>query len=132
MPVFKRVTDKEILNAKVGVHTVIPNLILRVSKTGAKSWVFRYFKAGKIKQIGLGAYPNQRTLKEACDVADQMRDDVANGREPMERIKPTPAKTFKTYALAYLNEFESGWKNPKHRQQWRNTLETALSDQMHL
>ena len=126
MPTFKRVTDKEIINAKPGVHTVIPNLILRVSKTGAKSWVFRYANAGKIRQIGLGSYPHQRTLKAACDAADQMREDVANGIEPIERIRPTPAKTFKHYALAYLSEFESGWKNPKHRQQWRNTLETYV------
>ncbi len=93
MPTYKRVTDKEIFNAKPGVYTIIPNLLLRVSKTGAKSWVLRYFKAGKINQIGLGAYPNRRTLKEACDTADEMRDDVAKGREPMERIRPTPGKT---------------------------------------
>jgi len=132
MPTFKRVTDKEILNAKPGVHTMIPNLILRVSKTGAKSWVFRYFKAGKIKQIGLGAYPNQRTLKEACDTADAMRDDVAKGRDPaqqLDRLKPK-AKTFRTYALAYLGEFEKGWKNPKHQQQWRNTLTTFVYPQI--
>ena len=126
MPTFKRVTDKEIIHAKPGVHTVIPNLILRVSKTGTKAWVFRYANAGKIRQIGLGSYPNQRTLREACETADQMREDVAKGREPIERIRPTPAKTFEHYALAYLREFESGWKNPKHRQQWRNTLETYV------
>lgn len=126
MPSFKRVTDKEIANAKAGVHTIIPNLLLRVSQTGAKSWVFRYFKAGKAAQIGLGSYPSRRTLKEACDVADQMREDVANGREPLERIRPTPAKTFQHFALAYISEFESGWKNPKHRQQWRNTLDTYV------
>lgn len=52
-----------------------------------------------------------------------MRRDVEHGRDPIERVRPPVAKTFERYALAYINEFESGWKNPKHRQQWRNTLE---------
>ncbi len=125
MPTFKGVTDKAIANAKPGVHTVEPNLILRVSNTGSRNWLFRYQANGKITQIGLGGYPT-RSLKAARELAEIMRDDVANGRDPIERIKPTKAKTFKTYALAYLSEFESGWKNPKHRQQWRNTLETYV------
>ncbi len=122
---FKAVTDKTIANAKAGSHTVEPNLILRVSNTGSRSWLFRYQANGKINQIGLGGYPT-RSLKAARDLAVLMRDDVAKGREPIERIKPTKAKTFKTYALAYIANKEAGWKNPKHRQQWRNTLETYV------
>lgn len=125
MPTFKGVTDKAVANAQPGVHTVEPNLILRVSNTGTRSWVFRYQSKGKIKQIGLGGYP-ARSLKAARELAELMRSDVAKGGEPIERVKPAKAKTFKTYALAYLSEFESGWKNPKHRQQWRNTLETYV------
>lgn len=123
MPIFKGVTDKTIANAKPGVYTVEPNLILRVSNSGSKAWVFRYSKTGKIKQIGLGSYPATRSLKAARDLADEMRADIAHGRDPVERIRPPVAKTFKHYALAYITEFESGWRNPKHRQQWRNTLE---------
>ncbi|MEJ7776462.1 MAG: integrase arm-type DNA-binding domain-containing protein [Sphingomicrobium sp.] len=123
MPTFKGVTDKAIASAKPGVYTVEPNLILRVSNSGSKAWVFRYSKAGKIKQIGLGSYPASRSLKAARDLADEMRLDVEHGREPVERVRPPVAKTFKHYALAYIGEFESGWKNPKHRQQWRNTLD---------
>jgi len=127
MAAFKGVTDKAIANAKAGGHTVEPNLILRVSNTGSRSWLFRYQTNGKIKQIGLGGYP-ARSLKAARDLAEIMRDDVANGREPMERIKPTPGKTFKHYALAYVAKAESGWKNAKHRQQWRNTLNDYVYD----
>jgi integrase len=123
MPTFKGLTDKAIVSAKPGVYTVEPNLILRVSNSGSKAWVFRYSKAGKIKQIGLGSYPAPRSLKAARDLVDEMRLDVEHGRDPVERIRPPVAKTFKHYALAYIGEFESGWKNPKHRQQWRNTLE---------
>lgn len=121
MAAFKAVTDKTIANAKPGVHTVEPNLILRVSNTGSRSWIFRYSKAGKISQLGLGGYP-ARSLKAARDLAELLRDDVAHDRDPVERLKPKAAHTFKSYALAYIAEFESGWRNPKHRQQWRNTL----------
>lgn len=126
MPTSKGLTDKTVSNAKPGVYTVEPNLILRVSNSGSKAWVFRYSKSGSIKQIGLGSYPAQRTLKAARDLADEMRSDVERGRDPVERIRPPIAKTFKHYALAYISEFETGWKNPKHRQQWRNTLETYV------
>ena len=123
MPAFKGLTDKAIASAKPGVYTVEPNLILRVSNSGSKAWVFRYSKAGKIKQIGLGSYPAPRSLKAARDLAEEMRLDLEHARDPIQRVRPPIAKTFKRYALAYISEFESGWKNPKHRQQWRNTLE---------
>ena len=32
--------------------------------------------------------------------------------------------TFGVYALALVDRIEEGFSNPKHRQQWRNTLET--------
>lgn len=123
MPTMQRVTDKTIAGAKAGVHTIEPNLILRVSKTGAKSWVFRYFKAGKVSQLGLGSYPAV-TLASVRETAESMRGDVAEGSNPalrLERNKPK-AKTFRTYALAYVSEHEGGWRNDKHRQQWSNTL----------
>jgi integrase len=127
MPTFKEVTHLAIANAKPGVHTVGPNWILRVSNSGSRSWLFRYQANGTIKQIGLGGFPT-RSLSAARNLVEKMREDVAKGRDPahqLDRLKPK-AKTFQTYALAYLSEFESGWKNPKHRQQWHNTLSTYV------
>jgi len=40
------------------------------------------------------------------------------------RAAPVAAQTFGAVALEYIDAHESGWKNPKHRQQWRNTLAT--------
>src|SRR5262249_7713188 len=34
--------------------------------------------------------------------------------------------TFKQCAETYIAAHEAGWRNPKHRQQWRNTLETYV------
>jgi hypothetical protein len=34
------------------------------------------------------------------------------------------ANQVKTCALAYIDTHEAGWRNAKHAQQWRNTLQT--------
>ena len=34
--------------------------------------------------------------------------------------------TFKDVAIAYIAANEDSWRNPKHRQQWRNTLSTYV------
>jgi hypothetical protein len=34
------------------------------------------------------------------------------------------AKTFKFCALAHIDTDQAGWRNAKHAQQWRNTLDT--------
>jgi integrase len=39
-------------------------------------------------------------------------------------VVPKRAMTFKQAATAYIAANKDGWKNPKHRQQWTNTLET--------
>jgi integrase len=38
--------------------------------------------------------------------------------------------TFKECAEAYIAAHETGWKNAKHRQQWRNTLKTLVYPKM--
>lgn len=106
---LKAVTDKTISNAKPGVHNIEPNLILRVSNTGSRSWVFRYQAGGKVRQIGMGGYP-AKTLASARDEAAKMREAIAEGREPVE--SKAKAETFETYALAYIGKFEAGWKTP--------------------
>jgi hypothetical protein len=36
------------------------------------------------------------------------------------------AVTFQEYADGYITRMEAGWKNPKHRQQWTNSLKTYV------
>jgi hypothetical protein len=56
-----------------------------------------------------------------------LRSEVANKRNPADYLNPPSAepvkvKTFADYARAYIEAHEAGWRNPKHRQQWRNTI----------
>src|SRR5262249_8166942 len=42
-------------------------------------------------------------------------------------VEAAKAMTFADCATAYINAHEAGWRNPKHRQQWKNTLATYVS-----
>lgn len=107
-------------------------LYLLVGPTGSKSWVFRY-KVNRVERaMGLGPFPTV-TLADARKKAERCRRLRADRRDPLAeaaaereqaRIEAARAMTFKQCADAYLEILEAGWKNPKHRQQWRNTLET--------
>jgi len=107
-------------------------LYLLVGPTGSKSWVFRY-KVNRVERaMGLGPYPTV-TLADARKKAEHCRRLRAERRDPLAeaaaereraKIEAARATTFKQCADAYLAVHEAGWKNPKHRQQWRNTLET--------
>jgi len=44
--------------------------------------------------------------------------------KPPKYLSKLNSITFKECALAYINSHQAGWKNRKHEQQWRNTLET--------
>jgi integrase len=54
---------------------------------------------------------------------------VLEGKNPRaERAKvkvvERPVITFGEFAMQWLDDVEDGFRNPKHRQQWRNTLKT--------
>lgn len=105
-----------------------------VSGTGnvTKSWCFRYMLDRRARKMGLGSV-NTFSLAEARERARQARQQLADGADPIEaRLADRDARrrdeaervTFKDAAGKYLTIHESGWRNAKHRQQWRSTLET--------
>jgi integrase len=106
------------------------NLYLRVSESLTKSWAFIYVKGGKRTEMGLGSISNV-TLEEARQKATELRKQLSNGIEPLaekrqqeneRKLQIAKAMTFKQCADAYINAHKAGWKNPKHAQQWQNTL----------
>jgi integrase len=65
----------------------------------------------------------------ARNLRDEARGAMARGEDPLEARRQAEQSaagipTFGTYALALVERIEEGFSNPKHRQQWRNTLET--------
>jgi len=107
-------------------------LWLQVSPSLSKSWVFRYMLDGKAREMGLGPLRDV-SLAEARAKAAECRKQLLGGTDPLHlrdeaRIKLQLAaasdKTFKHCAESYIEAHRAGWKNPKHIDQWSNTLAT--------
>jgi Arm DNA-binding domain len=110
-------------------------LYLRVAPGGAKGWIFRYGGRGRRRDMGLGGYP-AINLRKARELAGDCRSVLAAGLDPIAArnekraaaaVEAAKAMTFADCATAYINAHEAGWRNPKHRQQWKNTLATYVS-----
>jgi integrase len=109
-------------------------LYLRVSRTGARSWVFRFQLDGKRRDMGLGPYPDI-SLAEARWRATEHRKQRHDGIDPLDakeaqgqaqRLSLAKGRTFREMAEEFIVRNEVGWRNAKHRQQWRNTLQTYV------
>jgi integrase len=116
--------------ATPGLHAVgeVAGLCLQVKTTGARSWILRTVVAGKRCEIGLGGYPTFG-LAEAREMAREHLREIRKGADPVrERLARRQRQiwTFKKVAEAYIDTHRAGWKNPKHGQQWENTLSTYV------
>lgn len=105
-------------------------LYLQISKTGTKSWLFRFKLHGKTHEMGLGSF-NDYDLTEARDKRDAARKLVKEGINPIKQrdkerreaqAKEQSSKTFKECAEEYLETQKSEWKSTVHYNQWNNTL----------
>jgi integrase len=112
---------------KIGVHSDGGGLYLRIRKSG-RSWIFIGTVNGKRFEMGLGSALDV-SLAKAREKAAEVRHLALEGRDPKivrENAKDENASQlpFGKFAQQYVADIESGFRNPKHRQQWRNTLET--------
>lgn len=105
-------------------------LYLQVTSATGRSWVYRYTLQGKPRWLGLGPV-DAVSLAQARLLRDEARLKVKGGIDPVEARKEEKAgrqrarllsATFKEATETYIAAHEAGWRNPKHRQQWRNTL----------
>ncbi len=117
-------------------HGSITGLALHPSSTkGHGKWVLRYVSpiSGKRRNAGLGSYP-EISIAEVGKRATAMRIELAEGKDPLEEKAKTKAKptvpTFKEAALTLHGNLLPGWKNPKHGQQWLNTLQEYVFPKM--
>lgn len=133
-------TALEIRNAKPGMLADGGGLYLYVKAGGAKSWIFRFQVNGKRREMGLGALahlgaPEARAeafrLKalaaKKIDPLDLKRNELEASlaaAAAVEREVELEAVTFQVAAERYIAAQEASWRNPKHRQQWENTLTT--------
>lgn len=118
---------------KPGRHADGGGLYLSISAGGRARWVLLYMVDGKRRELGLGS-ARDVPLAEARKRRDAIRAKLADGIDPLEerasvlaaneaaRLAEASQITFQQAADDYIAAKEGGWKNHKHRQQWRNTL----------
>ena len=132
-----------------GLYSDGGGLYLQVTKSGSKSWIFRYWIAerdaatgrlmrdpktkkskGRARDMGLGscitvslAEARERALEcrklREKDIDPIEAREVARQQAALEQAK---ALKFREAAAAYIAAHRVAWKNEKHAAQWPSTL----------
>ena len=108
--------------AEAGRYCDGNGLYLQVDPSGARRWVQRLVIRGRSRDIGLGSYALV-SLAEAREQALVNRKLARSGGDPLasrRRAKATP--TFEEAAAKVLEQKRSGWRNPKHANDWPTSL----------
>jgi integrase len=99
-----------------------PRIVIR------RAWVFRYMRQGKVRDMGLGAFP-KTTLAQARQKALEARKSIEGGADPLvtrdgaaKATEVAATRTFKRAAEDLMAARNSGWRNKLHRWQWEQTL----------
>lgn len=110
-------------------------LYLQVAPGGSKSWVFRFKKDGRARDMGLGSISTM-DLKEVREVARTCRRLRMEGVDPIDQrekvrqdaqLAAAHAMTFDQCRDAYIETHKAGWRSKKHGEQWANTLQTYVT-----
>lgn len=127
---------------KEGMHHDGGGLYLKITKTGAKSWLFRFQLNTKRRDMSLYSYHKKsNTLAMARLAVAEARALVLQKIDPIERrdriaaehqkaeqarqdVNNLQSMTFKICAEDYIRVMTPQWTNPKHISQWTNTLTT--------
>lgn len=111
-------------------------LYLQVTSTAAKSWIFRYSRSGRSREMGLGSL-TKVPLAHARAAADQCRTILGGGLDPVaerdaerERVALEAAKaiSFSEAAERYIAAHSGKWRNEKHVAQWRSTITSSARE----
>jgi len=122
----QKLTARAAATTKPGRYGDGGGLYLVVSLSGARKWVFRFSFAGKVTEAGLGSAAVV-SLAAARDKARDARKLLDAGKNPIDAKRHAASieaaiPTFGAVADALIAAKKSGWRNEKHRAQWRMTL----------
>jgi integrase len=119
-----RLTARKIETAKPGKYSDGGNLYLIVSETGSRKWVLRFTWRGRPKEMGLGSAASV-PLADAREKAASARRKIAQGLNPIDERKRTGGiATFGEVADDVREALSAGFRNEKHKAQWKSSLET--------
>lgn len=134
---INRLTQREVESKNLpGMHNDGGGLYLQVTKgtdgSIRKSWLFRYSTNGRERQMGLGPLKDIK-LAAARARAAEARELRRSGKDPIieretlharNRSRAVAVMTFSDCATAYIAAHRPAWRNVKHANQWKRTVET--------
>ena len=124
MDMASKLTARKVETAKPGKYSDGGNLYLVVSETGSSKWVLRFTWRGRAKEMGLGSAASV-PLADAREKAASARRKIAQGLNPIdERKRDGGIPTFGEMADEVLVSLSTGFRNEKHKAQWKSTLQT--------
>ncbi len=110
----------------------VSGLLMQITPNGGRSWLLKTTVGNRRKEIGLGGFPDV-TLAQARERAREAKDQIRRGVDPTEERRAAKAAltTAQRRGLSFADAVDKclaakldAFKNPKHRDQWRNTLQT--------
>lgn len=113
----------------------VAGLHLTVKSEDARSWILRARVGSLRRDIGLGGYPDV-TLAMAREAAREAKAQIKAGIDPVALRKSSRSEllaqqvkeiTFDQAAAKVVAKKQAEASNPKHAQQWKNTLKTYAS-----
>lgn len=124
---------RHIGNGQNAVHMVggVSGLMLQVTRSGGRTWLLRVKVGAKRREIGLGGYPDV-TLAQARQRARETKEMIRQGVDPVEERRAAKAALIAAQGRGLLFQDAvdrclaaklDAFKNAKHRDQWRNTLD---------
>jgi hypothetical protein len=117
-------TARKVQTAKPGKYSDGGNLYLIVSPSGSRKWVLRFTWRGSAKEMGLGS-ASVVPLADAREKAAAACRKLAQGLNPIEdRKRDKGIPTFGEMADSVRETLSAGFRNEKHKAQWKSTLET--------
>lgn len=117
---------------KPGMYADGGGLYLQVTSAGARSWIFRYARNGREREMGLGPL-TAVSLAAAREKAANARAVKVRGIDPIQARDDEKAAaaaekakqvTFEDAAARCVAGRKASWRNAKHADQWTNTLKT--------
>lgn len=117
-------TARKVATAKAGKYGDGNNLYLIVAKGGSRKWVLRFTWRGRAREMGLGSATSV-SLAEAREKAIDAKRKLAEGINPIDaRRREASVPTFGEMADRVVESLSAGFRNAKHRAQWKMTLAT--------
>src|SRR3954452_9464954 len=122
----KRLSARSVATiTKPGRHADGEGLYLVVDPSDAKRWLFLFRWGGKLKEMGLGGL-GAVSLAEAREKAAEARRVLAGGKNPIDERRAAEAvreaaATFGAFADSIVASLSPGFRNAKHRQQWKSS-----------